>query len=139
MRFLFVLSLLISSVVLISAPSTSFAQAAKQGTLISAGDMSGNVTSDAIDYLSYPLGSIQAVFTGAPVGTFVIQTSGDSTNTPASVVNWTDYASSTLAISAAGNTEWILTGIGYRWVRLKYTRTSGTGTLNATWTRKAGN
>lgn len=108
--------------------------------IITAGDMSGDVASIGLDLQNMAIGSIQAVFTGSPNGTFKLQWSNDIVPIPASgaanlassVVNWTDYTGSSQAISAAGNFGWVLGDTGYRWIRLVYTRSSGTGTLNAT-------
>lgn len=81
--------------------------------------------------------TIQAVYTGSPVGTFTLQVSTDQVPTgvgadPASnVVNWTTYTGSSQAISAAGNFVWNVFPAGYHWVRLLYTKTSGTGSLSA--------
>lgn len=103
-----------------------------------AGDMAGSLNSNAIDLNQQYVAAIQAVFTGAPVGTFKLQISNDSpainpgsVNKGSGVVNWTDYTGSSQAISAAGNFSWLLADIGYRWVRLVYTRSSGTGSLTA--------
>jgi len=81
--------------------------------------------------------AIQLVFTGAPVGTFKLQCSNDAgkpnaeskAEQSASVVNWTDIASSSSAISVAGNITWNAENVGYLWVRVVYTRTSGTGSV----------
>lgn len=88
--------------------------------------------------------SIQANWTGAPVGTFTIQVSNDnvplaaSTGNPvgpdpaANVVNWSTYTGSAVTTTAmAGNWMWITQLAPYKWVRLSYTATSGTGTVTA--------
>lgn len=89
--------------------------------------------------------SIQVVWTGAPVGDFTVEVSNDivpvaasSTNPvgpdpAANVVNWSMYTGSTVAAGGAdGNWMYISQLAPYRWVRLSYSRTSGTGTLSAT-------
>lgn len=88
--------------------------------------------------------SIQAEWTGAPVGAFTIQVSNDnaplaaSTSNPvgpdpaANVVNWSTYTGSAVVTTGApGNWTWIAQLAPYKWVRLSYTATSGTGTVNA--------
>lgn len=107
--------------------------------IISACDMSGaSCISSGIDLQQIGTLSLQAVYTGAPVGTLKVQVSADNVqpsqtaNPTANVVNWTDYTGSSVAISAAGNTLYNMTFAGYRWARLVYTKTSGTGTINAT-------
>lgn len=115
-----------------------------QVQILTAGDLSqATVTSNGIDLQQLYVASIQAVYTGSPVGTFVVQVSNDIVkidpsvaNQAANVVNWIDYSGSSLAISAAGSNMWNLTDMGYRWVRLKYTKTSGTGAVTAIFTAK---
>lgn len=80
--------------------------------------------------------SIQLVFTGAPVGTFKLQASNDVGTedkggagwSDTGVTHWTDLDSSQ-AISAAGDLMYNYRGAGFRWVRVVYTKTSGTGTI----------
>lgn len=83
--------------------------------------------------------SIQIVWTGAPVGTFTLEVSNDAgpnepylTPTNPGVVNWSTYTGS--AVAAGGGTgvwTWDVTLSSVRWVRLVYTRTSGTGSLTS--------
>jgi hypothetical protein len=78
-------------------------------TLLAAGDMAGSLNSNGVDLQQIFMFAIQAVYTGAPVGTLKLQVSNDdvqpsSTSNPsANVVNWVDYTGSSQAISAAGN------------------------------------
>jgi hypothetical protein len=83
--------------------------------------------------------SIQMVFTGSPVGTFTVEASNDlgqpqSSGDAQKVVglsNWTTIAASANGISAAGDMLYTLANTGFNWVRVKYTATSGTGTLTS--------
>lgn len=88
--------------------------------------------------------SIQAMWTGAPVGTFTIEVSNDivpikpivgnpvGPDPAANVVNWSTYTgSAVLTTGTSGNWMWITQLAPYKWVRLKYTATSGTGTVTA--------
>ena len=88
--------------------------------------------------------SIQASWTGAPVGTFTVQVSNDivplapTTSNPvgpdpaANVINWSTYTGSAVVTTGtAGNWMWITQLAPYKWVRLSYTATSGTGTVAA--------
>ena len=88
--------------------------------------------------------SIQVEWTGAPVGSFTIQVSNDIvpvapiTGNPvgpdpaANVVNWSTYTGSTVVVSgSAGNWMYISQLGPYRWVRLAYTATSGSGSMSA--------
>lgn len=100
-------------------------------------DLSGSAVSEA-----YWLGhvanySISLLFTGAPVGEFKLQCSNDLGSSAsnkealrsAEVVNWSDVKDSTQAIAEAGDHTWTVRDAGYRWVRVVWTPTSGTGTL----------
>lgn len=85
--------------------------------------------------------SIQAVYTGTPTGTLKLQGSDDPTGdfaSPANATNiptnWSDIAGTSQALTAAGTFLWNMSDVGYNWVRLVYTDTSGgtsTAILNA--------
>jgi hypothetical protein len=87
--------------------------------------------------------SIQAVWTGTPIGTFTVEVSNDivpiasipgnpiGPNPAANVVNWSTYTNSNVTTTGTnGNWTWISQLIPYRWARLSYAATSGTGNLN---------
>lgn len=94
--------------------------------------MSANITSDPI-YLGH-IGyySIQLVYTGTPDGTFKLQLSNDmgspqaaeQANEDFKIVNWTDIANTTVAVSAAGDLSYNVENAGYRWVRVVWTADS---------------
>lgn len=106
--------------------------------------MGATFASNGVDTGQIVLLSIQAVWTGSPVGSFKLQISNDDVpvavepnkpyaqNPSSNVVNWTDYTGSTTAVSGAGDFMWNILESGYRWIRVVYTRTSGTGTCNIT-------
>lgn len=75
--------------------------------------------------------SIQAIFTGTPMGTLQIEGSNDVPNYDNIITNWTPISDSIDNIIEAGtyllNVEFPV----YSFVRLTYTRISGSGTLNA--------
>lgn len=95
------------------------------------GDMSTSFNTVAVDLAVYESFCVQAVWTGAPVGALKIQISNviaeDSTDIDES--DWSDYSGTQQSISMDGNFIWEVTQQDYRWVRLVYIRTSGTGTL----------
>lgn len=106
--------------------------------LISAGDMSGNLTSIAL-LLDQDIGfAITAICTGSPVGTFKLQGSTDHgavvPNTAPAVdsASWNDISGSSQSISASGNVTWNFNGVFYKWVRVIYTASSGSGSVTAT-------
>lgn len=103
-----------------------------QAQIVTAGDMSAaSILSPAQDMRYIPTGSIQALWTGAPVGTLILQTSADLTADPTLVANWSDFSGSSIAVNGPGDVMFNLANAGYKWIRLKYTKTSGSGTLNA--------
>lgn len=93
--------------------------------LVDAESMGASITSDSQQLIQEVVCCVQAVFTGSPVGSIKLQISNDSSN-------WTDYTGSATSISAAGDVAWNLSNIGYRYLRVVYTRTSGTGSLSVT-------
>lgn len=97
-------------------------------------DMSASVSTAGVDFLSLPYGSIRASWTGTPTGAFKVEGSIDNVPNAASVVNWDDTGILVIdAPSGSAGASFInLVGIGFRWLRLTYTRSSGTGALNVT-------
>ena len=100
-------------------------------------DMSVSRQSEPI-YLGHIMHySIQLKYTGSPAGTFKLQVSNDLGEIDAqtrlvqgrAVQNWTDVADSAITISAAGDCMWTVENIGYRWARVVYIASSGTGTI----------
>jgi hypothetical protein len=94
-------------------------------TLLTGGDMSGDLTSPSQQLTFMVCACIQAVFTGSPSGTLKLQISNDN-------INWSDYTGSSSTVSGAGNFAWIITDIGYPWIRVTYNPGSGSGSLNIT-------
>jgi hypothetical protein len=98
-------------------------------TIITAGVMTGTsvINSTAVN-ISGVLGySIQAIWTAGstPVGVLKLQGSNDNSN-------WSDISGATSNVSGnTGNSVFNASGVYYNYVRLVYTNTSGTGTLDA--------
>lgn len=108
--------------------------------IMSAVSLAADAVSDPIRMEQHDMVSIQAVWTGTPVGNFTIETSNDvgktdpATGEPVStsIVNWTPYTGSTQAAGgAAASFVWRLIVVPDRWVRLKYTAGSSTGSVTA--------
>lgn len=97
---------------------------------IEAGDMSGTITGDATNILHLDRVGYAINFTGSPTGTFSVEVSNDGTN-------WIEMTLST-AITAAGSADdhFIDVETAAKLIRLKYTFTSGTGSLNVSLTAK---
>lgn len=97
-----------------------------EASISSSGDMSGNITSSTVNLDFHIMASIQAVWTGTPTGTIKLQQSNDASN-------WTDISGASQATGgAAGSVCFNLNLAPMKYVQLVYTRTSGSGTLNAT-------
>ncbi len=97
--------------------------------LIQAGDMSTDLVSPAIKTVWEDNVGIQATWTGTPTGTFTTQISMDPDN-----LGWVTVPSTPTPVQPAGTaaTGWFeINQTTAAWVRLVYTRVSGTGTLKA--------
>ena len=108
--------------------------------VLSSSSLAGNITSNPIPLDQIYGFAIQAVWTGVPTGTLKLQASSDSpsrqTQTslggPDVITNWTDVANSSVALTgSSGNYMWNFTSCMFRYVRLVYTSTSGTGSITA--------
>jgi hypothetical protein len=98
--------------------------------IISAADMSSSFSSNPI-LLDQIYGySFQAIFTGSPNGTFKLQCSNDDVKLSSSVTVWSDIGSTSQAISASGDLTYNVTAAFYKWVRIVYTRSSGSGSCD---------
>jgi hypothetical protein len=83
--------------------------------------------------------AIQLVFSGTPDGSFKLQCSNDpgiinaqsKEEQSKGVVNWTDIAGSTQLITASGDLTWNAENVGYQWVRVVWTFTASTGSLDS--------
>lgn len=89
------------------------------------GDMSGNLTSDAVDVTYTDNVGFQLTFTGSPTGEFSCEGTIDE-------VSWSALTfSSTPQATGSGDTHLLnVNQIPYKKLRVVYARTSGTGTLN---------
>ena len=105
---------------------------ADQKQVLSSQSMGASFNSTGIDVVPSDLASIQVVWAGggAPAGTFKLQVSNDDAVCTAST-NWTDYPGSNIVIAGDGDLGYNVANLGYRCLRLAYTRTGGTGTANA--------
>lgn len=99
------------------------------------GDLSlASLTSPVADCTNMLGFSIQAVTTGSGVGVLAVEGSNQpevntsfTGNIPST--SWTTIVSAN--VSAPGSIMINVSDTFYRWVRVVYTRTSGTGTINA--------
>lgn len=89
---------------------------------IQSGGMSANIIGDTLE-IGHLLGlSIQARFAGSsPTGNLIVQYSNDNEN-------W--FTGETQAVSANGQKEWNLSDIFWKFARVSWVFTSGTGALD---------
>lgn len=110
--------------------------------LINAVSMAATITSAAQNIITQDNVGLQLNWTGTPVGTFSVQVSNDHAENPLGNVtvagNWTTLTLSA-SVTAAGSADTAFIDInqsGAYFLRVVYTRTSGTGTLNCYLTAK---
>jgi len=102
------------------------------------GDMSSSITSTPTILAQKSGASYDVSWTGSPTGTFSVEMSNTySLNAEGAVLNAGNWTAVTLSspITASGSPDNALinlAGLEAYAIRLKYTRTSGSGTLNAT-------
>ena len=94
-------------------------------------NLAGSFNSNALMVQTYSLLSISLQWSGTFNGSFKIQVSNDSASTP---TYWHDISGSTINVASGaylGQTgfTYSITDVSYRWIRVVYTFTSGTGTL----------
>lgn len=128
--------------------------ALKTFQIITAGDASqATVTSAVTNILYMNTVAVQMNITGAPVGAFAIQVScdysqdaeGNVTNagnwvtvvTQSNPLFWINGNNQTLAITGPTNIVVTLLSMPTPWMRVVYTKTSGTGAINAFITAKS--
>lgn len=78
--------------------------------------------------------SVQVIAAGAPVGVVKVQVSNDEGSSipqPFSPTNWVDLPSATIAVATAGQLLIPKFDLCYNYVRIVYTKTSGTGSITA--------
>lgn len=89
----------------------------------------GAQNSSAIDCSYHLSSSVHVVATGAgsPTGAVKVQVSNDKSNP----TNWVDLATVTVSTTTAGNYLIPKFELAYQWIRVVYTKTSGTGNITA--------
>lgn len=116
---------------------SSSKQSLKKFRTITDGSMaSATVTSLATDIRYLDNIGLQLNWSGSPVGTFAVQVSADYEQDQFGNVvaagNWIPLTLSPSPSTAAGSPIYIdLTQLSAPWIRVVYTKTSGSGTLNA--------
>ncbi len=123
--------------------------------ILTNGSMSAStITTQGLDLQQEWIYSIQANWAqatgqlGSGAGTLKLQISNDNVPLPqmsgpvagvdpaANVKNWTDYSGSSYAVVASTGSSsfmWNVLYPGYRWVRMVYTSSSGSGVMSASY------
>lgn len=100
--------------------------------------MAASVSSSPINIQQMSYVGFDVSWTGTPVGTFSVEVSNTYKQSGEGVVlvagNWTALTLSAVvsATGTSGNGFIDIDGVSADWIRLTYTRTSGTGSLSAT-------
>ncbi len=90
--------------------------------------LSANRNGPAIPLKNIFMYSIAAIIAGTPTGTVKLQASNDpetndtnpAANPQPAPTHWIDIASSSVAVSSAGETFYNVTDVAYNWVRVVY-------------------
>lgn len=107
-------------------------------SLLTGGSMAADVCSTPLQINNFTGYSLQAKVVGATAeGSILLQASDDNI-APAGIVNWIDIANSTVSVSGSGITFYNTSDAFYKYVKLCYIRTSGTGTLDVIYNVKEG-
>ena len=127
-----------------SAIITDYDILMKDGSNPSTSTASGNLNADRYSEIMPVtrafMGDIQLHWVAGPVGVMKVQVSNDPgafddegverINSNNVITNWIDLTTSTLGATAT-NVRFALSDIGYRWVRLFWDSTSGTGNISS--------
>ena len=127
-----------------SAIITNYEIVMKDGSNPSTSTASGNLNADRYSEIMPVtrafMGDIQLHWVAGPVGVMKVQVSNDPgafddegverINSNNVITNWIDLTTSTLGATAT-NVRFALSDIGYRWVRLFWDSTSGTGNISS--------
>lgn len=112
----------------------------EETTFLTSQSLGGNVTSAAQNVKDVNSYGIQISTTGSPNGLFKLQVSLDEGSPRGeSATNWDDLENSQVYVNQAGSHSWNVNEAMYNWVRLVYTRVSGSGTLSARFVKKREN
>lgn len=105
----------------------------RQNTLlIDAADMTSTIESAWYSVDEFNHGGIHCWWSDTPTGTLSLQYSNESPSDSSLVVNPATVSGSAQAIAgAAGTHYWDIEVLNAVWVRVVYTASSGSGTLNA--------
>lgn len=101
--------------------------------LISSGDMSADITSSSTSVKNLDKASIRVTWDigGTPSGTLTVEAKQQKKGSPDSTWFTVDMGSTITIDTSATEHQLIFNELPFTDIRLKYSRTSGTGTMNA--------
>ena len=97
--------------------------------LVIGGDMSSSITSATTNFQYLDNIGLQLIYTGAPIGTITLEASLDG-------ATWSTLDVGPVVVNGAGSDLVTLNQLPYNQMRIKYNKTSGTGSLDAYITSK---
>lgn len=98
-------------------------------------NMAVELISQSFDIRSFFGVSVQAIYNGLPQGTLTLEATNKDPTLP--ITYWLEIPNSPFAVTSAGSFLWNLTQAFYSHIRLRYTPTGGSGTLEVHFTGKA--
>lgn len=87
------------------------------------------LTSDVLDLQQIVNLGLHLIATGTPTGSLLIEVSNDLVNSGDKVANWGQYQAPTALSGAALSTPVSIPNICFRWLRVRYTFSSGSGQI----------
>lgn len=94
----------------------------KNKAVLSSSDMSSNQTSEVVELNDAHGYCVHSIFSGSPVGSLIVEASNDGTNF---------VAEDTHVVAAAGQRLYNKDGAYYKYIRVRYSFTSGSGSLTS--------
>lgn len=94
----------------------------KNKKVLDAVSLASNQTSDSIELNDSRGYCVHSIITGSPVGSLIVEVSNDNSNF---------VAEDTYAVSAAGQRLYNKDGAYYKYIRVRYSFTSGSGSLTS--------
>ena len=111
----------------------------KSFKMIDSGDLSGDITSSTTSVINLDQASIHIAWTGSsPSGTITVEATNNDIdkNTPTPVWRELDFGSAITVSGNSGSHDIVFSEMPFDAIRVKYTASSSTGSVDATITAK---
>lgn len=132
----------ILAIILAFSASPASAMRYTQSTIFSNASVTASNTSNGIDTQQLSLASIHFIVGSGVTGSFTLQGSNQNVQVypgpdqAGYVTQWADYVGVTASNGVANSYIYNLPDIGWRWLRVKYTHGSGSGSITELFTGK---